>query len=571
MEILQQSFRENENLHSVWVEKILSRCTLSESGCLEWTGYSNNKNNPMCRLNGKDVVVRRIVYGLKIQQYPLADVGPVRTFCENSKCIHPDHIYQGDKFPVLTLTPDTELTPLLFIMKQNLLKQFENCESTPEGCLLWTGACSGGYGVARYGGQEFACVRLAWGLHKNILPVPDRNEDGSFVYIQPMCGNKLCVNPEHLERLNVRKNLGAVKEPHVSIPRDVVRLFLGKDMNKHVIWTRLLANAEYSDKTACLTWTGRKDANGYGKTSYKNKERFVHRLSWEFSNQIIEKDKVIRHMCNNRACFNPKHLEIGTHLDNSNDTITSGNSGRGEKHHNAKITAEVVVAIAESRKTRGEPGYRTCEQRAAHFKVSLQTVKDIDTGRSWGHVTGVQNPTHEAYKQAALDSRKRSLTLADILKLEKPIADKVEKSDDTEYEGTICHEFRGCLSSNGYGLIATQHRHLHVHAVMLQIYEKRLRPDGMVARHLCHNRSCCNPLHLKWGTQQENMLDTIKDGRTTSSKLTIPQVIEIKKELARKDRRTLEQIAQYYGVSGTAIKAIKSGKTWSFVEIENQC
>jgi hypothetical protein len=38
-------------------------------------------------------------------------------------------------------------------------------------------------------------------------------------------------------------------------------------------------------------------------------------------------------------------------------------------------------------------------------------------------------------------------------------------------------------------------------------------PKGMVIRHLCHNRACCNPDHLRRGTNKQNNQDTIKDGR----------------------------------------------------------
>jgi hypothetical protein len=32
-------------------------------------------------------------------------------------------------------------------------------------------------------------------------------------------------------------------------------------------------------------------------------------------------------------------------------------------------------------------------------------------------------------------------------------------------------------------------------------------PEGMVVMHICDNRICCNPHHLKLGTQQDNLKD----------------------------------------------------------------
>jgi hypothetical protein len=32
-------------------------------------------------------------------------------------------------------------------------------------------------------------------------------------------------------------------------------------------------------------------------------------------------------------------------------------------------------------------------------------------------------------------------------------------------------------------------------------------PKGMVVMHTCDNRICCNPHHLKLGTQQDNLKD----------------------------------------------------------------
>jgi hypothetical protein len=38
-------------------------------------------------------------------------------------------------------------------------------------------------------------------------------------------------------------------------------------------------------------------------------------------------------------------------------------------------------------------------------------------------------------------------------------------------------------------------------------------PEGQQVRHLCHNRLCCNPLHLLYGTPTENRQDSVRAGR----------------------------------------------------------
>lgn len=36
---------------------------------------------------------------------------------------------------------------------------------------------------------------------------------------------------------------------------------------------------------------------------------------------------------------------------------------------------------------------------------------------------------------------------------------------------------------------------------------------GEAAMHMCDNKLCCNPIHLRWGTQSENRADCVSKGR----------------------------------------------------------
>jgi hypothetical protein len=61
-------------------------------------------------------------------------------------------------------------------------------------------------------------------------------------------------------------------------------------------------------ESECWNWTGYIASNGYGKFGYLNKAQYAHRFSFSICNKLFE-GMVIDHLCRNRKCVNPKHLE----------------------------------------------------------------------------------------------------------------------------------------------------------------------------------------------------------------------------------------------------------------------
>ena len=91
-------------------------------------------------------------------------------------------------------------------------------------------------------------------------------------------------------------------------------------------------------------------------------------------------------------------------------------------------------------------------------------------------------------------------------------------------------------------------------------------PDGLIVRHTCDNRMCCNPEHLLLGTTKDNARDRVERGRGAAgerngrAKLTATAVKDIR--MMHNEGVTASSLALYYKVSVSTIHRIISGKTW---------
>lgn len=69
----------------------------------------------------------------------------------------------------------------------------------------------------------------------------------------------------------------------------------------------------------CWEWLQRRNDHGYGEvnlTNYAHISKLVHVLTYTHLVGPIADDMELDHLCRNRACCNPAHLEQVTHLTN---------------------------------------------------------------------------------------------------------------------------------------------------------------------------------------------------------------------------------------------------------------
>ncbi|GAA3948055.1 hypothetical protein GCM10022383_27280 [Microbacterium soli] len=66
----------------------------------------------------------------------------------------------------------------------------------------------------------------------------------------------------------------------------------------------------------CWEWSGTISSTGYGQVKIDGRHVAVHRLSYELHVGPIPDGLVIDHLCSNRKCANPAHLEAVTQAEN---------------------------------------------------------------------------------------------------------------------------------------------------------------------------------------------------------------------------------------------------------------
>lgn len=116
------------------------------------------------------------------------------------------------------------------------------------------------------------------------------------------------------------------------------------------VLTILYANRRITS-LGCWEWVGATNKGGYGQFTNQWGDT-VHRRSWIAHKGSIPKGLFVLHDCDNRLCFNPDCLFLGTHQDNMDDMVAKGRSPKGARNGSRKYP---------ERRPRGKQHWTQCK------------------------------------------------------------------------------------------------------------------------------------------------------------------------------------------------------------------
>jgi len=188
---------------------------------------------------------------------------------------------------------------------------------------------------------------------------------------------------------------------------------------------RFWAKVQKTD--GCWIWQGRlTSGTGYGAFELNGKTRGAHRVAYELVKGAVPEGLELDHLCRNRACVNPDHLEPVTRRENirrganmilrshckhgheftPDNTHINGRGHQvcrachrlryarthprleyhrsvGERNPSAKLTEDQVLTI---RHLYDSGQVRSMRQLARQFNVNRVTIRHVIRRETWAHL-----------------------------------------------------------------------------------------------------------------------------------------------------------------------------------------
>jgi hypothetical protein len=114
---------------------------------------------------------------------------------------------------------------------------------------------------------------------------------------------------------------------------------------------RLLQYLTVNDESGCWEFTGALRRDGYAMLGWHGRKHYVHRISYQLFVGPIPDGLTIDHLCRNKACANPQHLEPVTPMENTRRATAKTHCIRGHERPAGKWCKE-CHRLCEGRRQR---------------------------------------------------------------------------------------------------------------------------------------------------------------------------------------------------------------------------
>lgn len=126
------------------------------------------------------------------------------------------------------------------------------------------------------------------------------------------------------------------------------------------------------DLGPCWLWTGKLGKWGYAKARVFYRTRVVHRVIYEHFNGLVPDGLELDHLCRNRACCNPEHLEPVTGRENKlrGTSFSAVNAKKTHCLRGHPLSGDNLYVS-----TKGERVCRTCRRAAIKAWHQREAIK----------------------------------------------------------------------------------------------------------------------------------------------------------------------------------------------------
>ena len=142
----------------------------------------------------------------------------------------------------------------------------------------------------------------------------------------------------------------------------------------------------------CWDWTASCFWDGYGMFRWEgHPSGRAHRYSYELHRGRIPDGKIIDHLCRNRKCVNPDHLEVVTNRENimrgeGPEKIADFHRSKTHCPHGHEFTEENTYMAKEQKKCVRQRQCRTCTRLRMQRFRQQRTLQRMKRGVEGSHV-----------------------------------------------------------------------------------------------------------------------------------------------------------------------------------------